>query len=158
MKRFFYIFVFLVSVNFTGCVMLSSSEVTVKNIEKSDKGPKAVTILNNTPYMGDMSVALSEYGFSVKPMPTQQQIIELQGNKLAKYNEAVTRWGISIQTQYSGMTCVFTEYKIYNFTLILTDITNNKVVMVLKQKGSDGPCTTIQPVFGTLAKALSDNW
>ena len=158
MKRFFYVFVLLIPVLLTGCVMLSSSEVAVKNLQKSEKGAKVVTILNNTPYIADMSVALSEYGFSIKPMPTQQQIIELQDNKLTKYNEAASRWWISIQTQSSGMTCAFTEHGIYNFTLILTDITNNQVVMVLKQKGSDGPCTTVQPVFGTLAKALSDNW
>jgi hypothetical protein len=143
----------------TGCVMMHSSEVTVKNIINEQKGPKVVTFLNNTPYIADMSVALAENGFTVKPMPTQQQIVELQGNTImAKYNEAVTRWGISLQTKDSGYTCAFTDYNIYHFTLMLTDITNNQVVMVLKQKGSDGPCTTVQPVFGTLSKALSENW
>ena len=59
MKRFFYVFVLLIPVLLTGCVMLSSSEVAVKNLQKSEKGAKVVTILNNTPYIADMSVALS---------------------------------------------------------------------------------------------------
>jgi hypothetical protein len=157
MKRFFYVFGILFSVLLYGCVTLSSSKVTVQILEKGDKGAKVVTFLDDTPYIADMSVALSEHGFKIKPMPTQQQINELKSNKLAKYDEPVTRWGISIQTQYWGQ-CYLTDYAIFNFTLTLTDITNNKIVMVLKQKGSDGPCTTVEPAFGTLAKALSDNW
>lgn len=95
-----------------------------------------------------MSIALAENGFVVKPMPTQQQITELQNpNRIAKYNEATTRWGISLQTQYSPMKCAFTDFDIHHFTLMLTDIETNQVVLVLKQKGSDGPCTTVEPVL-----------
>lgn len=141
------------------CVMLSSSDVTVKTLSKPEKGPKVVTFLNATPYIADMSVALAENGFTVMPMPTQQEITELQARgRVARYNEASTRWGISIMTQYSGMTCAFTDFEIHHFTLMLTDIATNEVVMVLKQKGSDGPCTTVKPVFGTLAESLSKNW
>jgi len=143
----------------TGCVMLSSSPVTVTNLSKPEKGEKIVTFLNSTPYIAEMSVALAENGFVVKPMPTQQQITELQNSsRIAKYNEATARWGISLMTKHSGMKCAFTDFDIHHFTLILTDIQTNQVVLVLKQKGSDGPCTTVEPVFGTLAKALAENW
>lgn len=143
----------------TSCVMMSSSEVTVKNLINEPKGPKVVTFLNDTPYIADMSIALAENGFKIKPIPTQQQITELQSeSRIAKYNEATARWGISILTKGSSYSCAFTDYNVHHFTLMLTDITNNQVVMVLKQKGSDGPCTTVKPVFGTLAAALSENW
>lgn len=56
------------------------------------------------------------------------------------------------------MKCAFTDFDIHYFTLMLTDIYTNQIVLVLKQKGSDGPCTTVEPVFGTLAKALGQNW
>jgi len=139
--------------------MMSSSEVIVKNLINESKGPKVVTFLGNTPYLADMSIALAENGFTVKPMPTQQQVIELQSDtKLAKYNQATTRWALSLQTKGSSFSCAFTDYNIYHFVLILTDISKNQVVMVLKQKGSDGPCTTVQPVFGTLSEALAENW
>ena len=142
-----------------GCVMMSSGPVAVSNLSNPEKGKKTVTFLNKTPYIAEMSIALAENGFVVKPMPTQQQITEIQStSRIAKYNEATTRWGISLQTQYSGMKCAFTDFDIHHFTLMLTDIETNQVVLVLKQKGSDGPCTTVEPVFGTLAKALADNW
>lgn len=141
------------------CVMMSSSEVSVKETVKLDKGAKRVTFLNNTPYLADMSIALSEYGFDVMPMPSQQQIIEIKTDtKLSKYNEAATRWGLTFTTQHSGMSCAFTDFNIHHFTLMLTDITNNKVIMVLKQKGSDGPCTTVEPVFISLSEKLAENW
>jgi hypothetical protein len=159
MKRVKAMLVVAGAVFLSGCVMLSSSPVTVNKLSNADKGSKVVTIMNSTPYLADMSVALAENGFKVKPMPTQQQVVEIQGEgKVAKYNEATTRWGITLQTQFSGMKCAFTDFDIHHFTLMLTDIHTNEVVLVLKQKGSDGPCTTVEPVFGTLAKALSENW
>ncbi len=142
-----------------GCVMLKSSDVSVSNLVKSGKGPKVVTFMNNTQYIADMSIALSEQGFIVKPMPSQQEVMELQSqSRITSYKEATTRWGITLEARYTGMDCALTEYSIHNFTLMLIDITNNQIVMVLKQRGSDGPCTTIKPVFGTLAGALSTNW
>jgi len=142
-----------------GCVMMSSSDVKVKELSKVDKGEMQVTFLNNTPYIADMSIALSEYGFAIAPIPTQEQIIELRSDTLiSKYNAASTRWGITVSTKGSGMTCAFTDYNIHHFTLMLTDITNNRVVTVLKQKGSDGPCTTVKPVFDTLAEKLAETW
>lgn len=150
---------FVMLIVLSGCVMLSSSPVTVNTLVKDEKGPKVVTFLTQTPYIADMSVALAEHGFTVKPMPSQQQVIEMQGaGRLAKFNEATARYGITLQTQFSGMTCTFTDFNIHHFTLMLTDITTNQVIMVLKQKGSDGPCTTVKPVFPTLAEALDRNW
>lgn len=142
-----------------GCIVWSSSSVVVNTLVKEDKGLKIVTFMNHTPYVADFSVALAEHGFAVKPMPTQEQIIEFQRSKdkISVYNQATARFGLTLQARQTGV-CAFTEYGIYNFTLMVTDIASNQIVLVLKQKGSDGPCTTVQPVWGTLARALSDNW
>jgi len=153
------ILLIFVTVSSFGCASLVSSNVSVNNLIKSDKGPKIVTFINNTRYIAEMSVALSEYGFVVKPIPSQQEIMELQDqSRIATYNEATTRWGISLEARYIGIDCAFTEHSVYHFTLMLIDITNNEIVMVLKQRGSDGPCTTIKPVFNTLAEAIATNW
>jgi hypothetical protein len=142
-----------------GCIMLSSSEVSVKELVVVEKGDKRVTFLNNTPYLADMSVALSEYGFEVMPIPSQQQILEIRNDtQLSKYNEAAARWGLTLSAKYSGGSCVFTDFHVYHFTLMLTDITNNQIVMVLKQKGSDGPCSSVKPVFDTLSQKLAEKW
>lgn len=142
-----------------GCIMTSSSEVSIKKTMELEKGPMQVTFLSNTPYLADMSIALSEYGFEVMPMPTQQQIIEIRNDsQLSKYNEASTRWGLTLSTMNSGMTCAITDFNIHHFTLMLTDIENNRVIMVLKQKGADGPCSSVEPVFESLSAALAENW
>ena len=41
---------------------------------------------------------------------------------------------------------------------MVTDITKNEIVLILKQEGSDGPCTTIKPVFPTLSESLANAW
>ena len=153
------IFLIFVTASSFGCASLVSSSVSVNNLIKSDKGTKVVTFINNTRYIAEMSIALSEHGFVVKPIPSQQEIMELKDkSRIATYNEATTRWGISLEARYTGIDCALTEYSVYHFTLMLIDITNNQIVMVLKQRGSDGPCTTIKPVFNTLAEALATNW
>ncbi|PCI42901.1 MAG: hypothetical protein COB49_13045 [Alphaproteobacteria bacterium] len=149
----------VVTAMLTNCVMITSSPVTANSLINTDKGPRIVTFLTPTPYIADMSVALAENGFLIKPMLSRQEITELQGSsRVVKYNEATARWGITLQTQHSGMTCAFTDFNIHHFTLMLTDIYTNQVVLVLKQKGSDGPCSTVKPVFEPLAEALAQNW
>ena len=142
----------------SGCVKLTSSEVGVKSPPARNKGPKVVSFMNNTPFTDEMRAALSDQGFVVKPMPSPQKIMELQDQShSAPDNKATTRWGITLESNYIGH-CAHTEFSIYNFTLMLIDMTNNQVVMVLMQDGSDGPCMDIEPVFGTLAESLSHNW
>lgn len=142
----------------TSC-MMSSGPVTTKQIRPGAKGDKVVTILNQTPYLSEMTVALAEYGFRVKPMPSQQFVTEKQGvNRVGQYNEASTRYGITLTAAPTSTTCALTDSGIYNFTLMVTDIQTNEIVSVFKQKGSDGPCTTIKPVFDTLAAAMAASW
>lgn len=147
------------AITLAGCVTLTSSSVNVRNLTNGPKGKKVVTFITPTPYMADMSEALAEYGFKVKPMPTQEFITERQNSdQIAQYNKATTRWGISVMATPTDQKCVFTDYAIYNFTIMLVDIRTDTTAMILKQRGSDGPCTTVKPVFPTLAKALSKNW
>lgn len=154
--KIFVIFTFVLLL--TGCVVLSSSEVTVKKTSNAPKGEKILTFLNPTPYLGEMTVALAEYGFKVRPMPSQERITKLKSpTKISEYNQASAPYGLTLQAQQTGF-CAFTPHKIFIFTLMLTDINKNEILLVLKQKGSDGPCTTVEPVFGTLSKELSNNW
>lgn len=139
----------------TGCVMMSSSDVSVKETVKIEKGPKKVTFLNNTPYFADMSVALAELGFEVMPMAYHQKVTMREPDNVERqFNEASTRWGISLMKQNSGMTCAFTDFNIHQYTLILTDIETNREVLVLKLH----PCSLSEPVFGSLAHKLAENW
>ena len=144
MKYFATVILLFIFIAQSGCVKLTSSEVGVKSPPARDKGPKVVSFMNNTPFTDEMRAALSDQGFVVKPMPSPQKIMELQDQSRSA-------------PDYIGH-CARTEFSIYNFTLMLIDMTNNQIVMVLMQDGSDGPCMDIEPVFGTLAESLSHNW
>lgn len=118
-----------------------------------------MTFLNATPYFPEMAEALAENGFTVKPMPIQQYVTQHEGSgKIGQYNEASTRYGLTLFAAPTAFTCALTSHAVYNFTLMVTDIAEDKIVLILKQKGSDGPCTTIKPVFPTLSESLSQAW
>ena len=138
----------------TGC-MFSSSGVSVNNFYDQTMGEKKVAIYD-TPYLAEMTNALLNNGFVVTPIPTDVKINELQNGQL---DGSITRWGISLQTKNHGdWVCVFTNSNILEFTLYVKDLSNNQIVMSLEQTGSDGPCSTIEPVFPTLASKLSERW
>lgn len=150
--------VLLATVLLSSC-MLHSSKVDVTSVAGKLTGPRVVTFLKSTPYVVKMTVALAKRGFTVKAMPSQKYITTRESpGKVTQYNEASARYGLTLIAQPTGLTCAFTRFAAYHFTLIVTDIQTNQIVLVLKQTGSDGPCTTVKPVFPTLAEALSNAW
>lgn len=160
MKSFATIILLFIFIAQSDCAKLTSTEEEVASPAERNKGPKVVSLLNNTPYSAEMKLALSEQGFVVKSMPSQQRVMELQDQTriaIATDDEATTQWGITLEYKYIGP-CANRKFSIYHFTLMLIDMTNNQVVMVLLQDGSDGPCTDIKPVFDTLAESLSNYW
>lgn len=159
MKNVFRVAFAIASAAALSACMLSSSKVTSKAIDGGPHGPKTVTFLNATPYIPEMTEALSESGFIVKPMPSQQYVTQKEGEgKIGQYNEASTRYGITLLAAPTTLTCALTSNAIYNFTLMVTDISKNEIVLILRQKGSDGPCTTVKPVFPTLSESLASAW
>ena len=87
----------------------------------------------------------------------ENKVIEQRNKKiLSKVNQS--KWGIDLSISDHPYQCVLTEYNIHNFTLTLINLNSNQINLVLKQTGSDGPCTTIKLVFDTLAKNLSEIW
>jgi len=87
----------------------------------------------------------------------ENKVLKIHKSKI-KENIVQEKWGIDLSTSDHPYQCALTEYNIHNFTLTLFDLNSNQIVLVLKQTGSDGPCTTIKPVFDTLASKLSEVW
>lgn len=158
MKQLKHMVIAVLALVISGCVMLSSGPVETKVVGGTPSGKKEVTFLNDTPYMAEMSIALAEQGFTVKGMSTQHEVTLTNGPVSTRFDAASASWGITLLAADVEMPCAFTEHRVYNFTMMLTDIRRNNVAMVFKQKGSDGPCSTIKPVFSTLAQSLSDSW
>jgi hypothetical protein len=159
MRNIFRVVVVVVVALLLGACMFSSSDVSVKAMSGGPTGPRVVTFLAATPYFIEMTEALAENGYTVKPMASQQYVTEQEApNKIGQYNEASTRYGLTLLAAPTSLTCALTSHAVYDFTLMVTDIARNEIVLILKQKGSDGPCTTIKPVFPTLAESLANAW
>lgn len=140
----------------SGCVTLSSGHVSVTKLGHIESGVRELTILNGSPYLGEMTLALSKFGFKVRPIAVQQAITEQQTPTVsAQWKQAVTRYAMVVQVDPTRQICAFTDYRIVNATVQIVDVRSNETVAILKQRGSDGPCTTVAPVFDTLAEEIS---
>jgi len=97
---------------------------------------KTLVLLTYPEYIGDLASELGPLGFTFRSR---------------------ANYGVSVSRSYS-MECVFTSSRIYDWTVTVIDLMTDNRVMVIRQKGSDGPCTTVEPVWPTIANAISENW
>lgn len=143
----------------SGCVTLSSGPVLVTRLGKMEAAARELTILNGSPYAGEMTLALSKIGFKVKPIASQETITEQRSSTVsARWTQASTRYAMVVQIDGTRQICAFTDYRIVNATVQIVDVKSNETVAILKQRGSDGPCTTVDPVFNTLAEEIARLW
>ena len=148
-----------INILISGCVYTSSGNVELVSMNTTPRADRTVTFINETPYITEMTIALSEHGFNVKPMPTVSEITKTMGSdQTERYNKASARWGLRLVNTPTDVVCALTNHRWYNFTLMVIDIRQNENVFFLKQMGPDGPCTTAEPVFSSLASALSEQW
>jgi hypothetical protein len=125
-----------------GCVVMTSGPVSMTQLQHESMGAKEVAFVAPTPYLADMTKALAAEGFKVMTDP----------------NPAGANWGLTMTARDLSTPCAFTPASILDFAVVVTDLHTGQVVATLQQKGSDGPCTTVQPVFPTLAAKLADLW
>lgn len=138
----------------SGCsnIHLVGTPVAVEPTVDMDKVYKIVTLVGDTPYREQLTAALTTQGFTVLSPAVEARPNHIQTTVLA------TQWGIRLEQASTNFHCIFTEHSEYNFTLTLFDRYTGQTVTTLKQRATDGPCTTVSPVFGSLAKALRASW
>ena len=115
-------------------------------------------LLTPTPYAADLHVALGERGILVRPLARAGAATAAAtqgGDGVAVYEPA--RYGVQLDQRFA-MRCALTPNAIYDFTLSVVDIRANAVVVVVRQRGADGPCSTVKPVWPTLADAIARVW
>ena len=143
----------------TGCITLSSDPVSVVKLGEISPSPRELSVLNGTPYLAEMTLALSQQGIKVRPITSQETITEQRTPTIsAQWSQATTRYAMIVQIQPTRQICAFTDYRIVNATVNIVDIKTNESVAVLKQRGSDGPCSTVTPVFNSLASEIAKLW
>lgn len=154
------LFLAAVSATFiSGCVTLSSGPVLVTKLEPLQPGARELTILNGSPYLAEMTIALNKYSVKVKPIFSQETVSEQRTSAIsAQFRTSSTRYAMVVQVDGTSQICAFTDYRIVNATIQIVDIRSNEMVAIFKQRGSDGPCTSVNPVFDTLAEEISRLW
>jgi hypothetical protein len=143
---------------FTACSGLSRGPVNVSKVAPIEAESRSLVLLSQTPYLADLAAELGVYGFRVKPLVRRGQgevAATAGGGGLAIYEDS--KYGLQVDQRFD-QACAFTSSSIYAFTVSIIDIERNEVVMVVRQTGADGPCTTVKPVWPTIAKAIAENW
>ena len=142
----------------TGCVTLNSGPVNVTKIAKIDASTRELTFLTGTPYMAELTLALTKSGFKVIPLATQYSDSSKGSYSASQVTQSSTRYGLVFTTVGTRQVCAFTDHTLINATASIIDIKSNETVAILTQRGSDGPCTTVEPVFETMAAELARIW
>ena len=150
---------FVISVAVAGCQISDRRGQTLVMGQTGDK-PRQFILLGAGPYEGDLTVALFQEGFKVKPIAVTQTVTELESQtKLVEYREAGYRYALklSISHQYAW-TCVFSSGHMVNVTMSVIDIRSNETLAIIKQYGPDRECPPLTPVWSLLARELSKAW
>ena len=115
---------------------------------------KEIVFLNEHKINSKLTIELINMGIRVKPFTSQQKVIEKKSNSEVEYNEAATRYGLIIESDYK-QDCVFTNNQNNDFTFTLVDIATNDIVNIYQKMGPNGKCPPLTPIYETYAKHLS---
>jgi hypothetical protein len=122
--------------------------------------PTQFILLGAGPYEGDLTVALFQEGFKVKPIAVTQTVTEIESQtKLVEYKEAGYRYALKVYISHQYMwTCAFSTGHMVDVTMSVIDIRDNETLAIIKQRGPDGECPPLTPVWVLLARDLSKAW
>ncbi len=130
--------------------------------DKIDTTNKDIIFLTSTRWDSQVRRALARYGFTLKKYASIRQIEAKTSDAITEtHNEAEARYGISIYPGSIVDWCLVTPGQKFDlFTLEITDLRTNEVILVVEKGGwtHDCPLTTSGKLFPDLAKALSDEW
>jgi hypothetical protein len=143
----------------TGCQINNMPAKTMLMGNLNEK-PKQFILLGADSYEGDLSIALFQKGFKVKPFAITQNVTEFETpTKLVEYKEAGYRYALklSIKDDY-GRRCVFSGGHIVNVTMSVIDISTNETLAIIQQSGPNQECPPLTPVWTLLADELSKVW
>lgn len=146
-------------------LLLVGCQVTDKRAQSfmvgfpTDK-PKQFILLGAGKYEGDLTFALIEQGFSVKPIAVTQRVTELETpTRMVAYKEAGYRYALKVSMTHDyAWHCVFSGAHRVNATMSVIDIETNEILAVVRQVGPDGSCPPLTPVWPLLAKELARIW
>jgi len=142
----------------SGCLIASDTQMqpstTQTGIKLSGK-IKELIILNDHKINSKLTIELIKRGFKVKPFAFQKKITEKNSNTEVEYNKAAARYGIKIESENKGMTCVFSMNRVDEFIFTLIDLRTNDIVDIYEKEGPTGKCPPLTPIYILYADYLT---
>jgi hypothetical protein len=144
---------------------LAGCQITDKRAESfvvSDVAskPKKFILLGAGEYEGELTLALVQNGFSVKPIAVTRGVTELETPKrLVEYKDAGYQFALKLAITHDRLWgCAFSGAHRVSATMSVIDLASNETLAVVKQVGPDGSCPPLSPVWPLLAKELARVW
>ena len=150
--------VIIAGILLTGCVVVSDTQMkrtTTQTGIKLDGKIKELIILNDHKINSKLTIELIKKGFKVKPFVSQQKVTEKSSTGEVEYNEAAARYGLKIESENKGMTCVFSMNRVDEFVFTLIDLRTNDIVDIFEKKGPTGKCPPLTPIYILYAEYLT---
>lgn len=137
---------------------------------KIDSNDKTLVLLTDSSWATNLRIELAKYGFKVKKFASRQNVrknmVLETSSGLAEdehsYREADARYGITLTQKSQIDWCPFNDNIKANFSLEVSDLKTNDVVMVIEKGDWTGVCGPFsirnKYIFEELAEELSNNW
>lgn len=122
--------------------------------------PKKFILLGANEYEGELTMALVQNGYSVKPIAVTKAVSELETpSRLVDYSSAGYRYGLKLGiTHDHAWGCAFSGAHRISVTMSVVDLASNETLAIVKQVGPDGSCPPLSPVWPLLAEELARVW
>ena len=142
------------------CVQLADKESQSVLIKSSEVKSQQFILLGAGNYEGDLTFALVEQGFQVKPIAITKEVTELESDtRIVSYKDTGFRYALKLAVSHDyAWSCAFSGAHRVNATLSVIDISTNETLAVIRQVGPDGSCPPLTPVWPLLAEELARVW
>ena len=145
----------------TSCVAVGN--VTLEVEDKID-APKiiALNVTDGGPWMREIEVRLKKEGFKVLRAAGVNEAIEVDGQKIIRYNEASTRYFLLVD----AMAAVDWYHRCFgggfNFDFInadIIDLSSNETLASINSRGYSENCPPMSgKIFTNITKMVVDSW
>jgi len=141
----------------TSCSVTDSPAKSLVLSSLRDK-PRQFILFGAGQYDGELTFALAEHGFTVKPIAIRQDVAEIDANRVVEYREAGFRYALKVSVIHESWRCVFSGAHRVSATMSVIDIATNETLAVIKQTGPDASCPPLTPAWDLLAQELARVW
>ncbi len=148
-------------------LFISSCVATGKqtlSVDEKISAPKiiALNVYDGGPWMREIEKRLKQAGFTVLRSESINEAIEVEGNKVIKYNEATTRYFLLVD----ALAPVDFAHRCfgggYNFDYInadLIDLRSNQTIASIEGRGYSENCPPMSgTIYGDITKMIDESW